>query len=42
MTRLTPAQLARDIVQFLAFKRALGYPYGRGEAMLRSAAELPA
>jgi len=36
MTRLTQAQLARDIVQFLAFKRALGYPYGRGEAMLGS------
>ena len=36
MTRLTQTQLARDIAQFLAFKRALGYPYGRGEAMLRS------
>ena len=36
MTRLTQAQLARDIVQFLAFKRALGYPYGRGEATLHS------
>jgi integrase/recombinase XerD len=36
MTRLTQAQLAQDIVQFLAFKRALGHPYGRGEAMLHS------
>ncbi len=36
MTRLTQAQLAQDIAQFLAFKRALGYPYGRGEAMLHS------
>lgn len=36
MTRVTQAQLAQDIVQFLAFKRAIGYPYGRGEAMLQS------
>jgi hypothetical protein len=36
MTRLTQARLARDIAQFLAFKRALGYSYGRGEAMLQS------
>jgi integrase/recombinase XerD len=36
MTQLTPAQLAQDIAQFLAFKRALGHPYGRGEATLRS------
>ena len=36
MTLLTQAQLAQDIAQFLAFKRALGYPYGRGAAMLRS------
>ena len=36
MTRLTQAQLAQDVAQFLAFKRALGYPYGRGEAMLHS------
>ncbi len=36
MTWLTQAQLAQDIAQFLAFKRALGYPYGRGEAMLHS------
>ena len=36
MTGLTQAQLAQDIAQFLAFKRALGYPYRRGEAMLRS------
>lgn len=36
MTRLTQAQLAQDIAQFLAFKRALGYPYRRGEAMLQS------
>jgi integrase len=36
MTWLTQAQLARDITRFLAFKRALGYPYGRGAATLRS------
>jgi len=36
MTGLTQAQLAQDIALFLAFKRALGYPYRRGEAMLRS------
>lgn len=36
MTRVMQAQLAQDIVQFLAFKRALGYPYRRGEAMLRN------
>lgn len=36
MTRLTRAELARDIEDFLAFKRALGYSYRRGEATLRS------
>ena len=36
MTRLTRAGLARDIEDFLAFKRALGYSYRRGEATLRS------
>jgi integrase/recombinase XerD len=36
MTRVTANSLARDIEQFLAFKRALGYPYRRGEATLRS------
>ena len=36
MTQITQAQLAQDIERFLAFKRALGYPYRRGEAMLRS------
>ena len=36
MSGLTQAQLAQDIALFLAFKRALGYPYRRGEAMLRS------
>lgn len=36
MTRLSHDALARDIEAVLAFKRALGYPYRRGEAMLRS------
>ena len=36
MTRLTQAQLSEDIAQFLVFKRALGHPYRRGEAMLQS------
>jgi len=36
MTQLTQEKLAQDIFQFLAFKRALGYPYGRGEATLHS------
>jgi site-specific recombinase XerD len=36
VTRLTPKSLARDIDQFLVFKHALGYPYRRGEATLRS------
>jgi integrase len=36
MTRLTRAELARDIEGFLTFKRALGYSYRRGEATLRS------
>jgi len=30
------AELSQDIEGFLAFKRALGYPYRRGEATLRS------
>jgi integrase/recombinase XerD len=36
MTRLSAKSLAKDIDQFLVFKRALGYPYQRGEATLRS------
>jgi site-specific recombinase XerD len=36
MSRLTVQSLGKDIDQFLMFKRALGYPYGRGEASLRS------
>ena len=36
MTRVTANSLAKDIDQFLAFKRALGYSYGRNEATLRS------
>ena len=36
MTRITVERLAQDIEGFLVFKRALGYPYGRGEATLRS------
>jgi len=36
MTRLTAKSLTRDIDQFLVFKHALGYPYLRGEATLRS------
>jgi hypothetical protein len=36
VTRLTAKSLAKDIDQFLVFKRALGYPYQRGEATLRS------
>jgi hypothetical protein len=36
MTRLTAQSLAKDIDQFLVFKHALGYPYRRGEATLRS------
>jgi len=36
MTVLTHEQLARDIDEFLKFKRALGYSYRRGEATLRS------
>jgi hypothetical protein len=36
MTRITAISLAKDIDQFLVFKRALGYPYRRGEATLRS------
>ena len=36
MTQITQEQLARDIAEFLIFKRALGHPYTRGEAMLCS------
>ena len=36
MTRVTANSLAKDIDHFLAFKRALGYSYGRNEATLRS------
>ena len=36
MTRVTAISLAKDIDQFLVFKRALGYSYRRGEATLRS------
>ena len=36
MTRLTAKSLTKDIDQFLVFKHALGYPYRRGEATLRS------
>src|SRR5580692_12453498 len=36
MKRLTARSLGKDIEQFLVFKRALGYPYLRGEASLRS------
>ncbi len=36
MSGLTPAQLRKDIAAFLVFKHALGYPYRRGEATLRS------
>ena len=36
MTRITIARLAQDIQAFLVFKRALGHPYARGEATLRS------
>lgn len=36
MTRITIAQLAQDIQAFLVFKHALGHPYARGEATLRS------
>jgi len=36
MTTITLDNLTRDIDNFLAFKRALGYRYGRGEATLRS------
>ena len=36
MTKITFDVLARDIEGFLAFKRALGYGYKRGEATLRS------
>ncbi len=36
MTPLTAKSLTKDIDQFLVFKHALGYPYRRGEATLRS------
>lgn len=36
MTRVTAVSLAKDIDKFLVFKRALGHPYQRGEAALRS------
>lgn len=36
MSQITQAQLAQDIARFLAFKRALGCRYRRGELMLRS------
>lgn len=36
MTQITQEQLAQDIEEFLAFKRALGHPYVRGAAMLCS------
>jgi integrase/recombinase XerD len=36
MTTITLDNLTRDIDNFLAFKRALGYRYARGEATLRS------
>ena len=36
MTRITQAQLAQDIAEFLIFKRALGHSYKRREAILRS------
>jgi integrase len=36
MTRITQEQLAQDIAAFLVFKRALGHPYVRGEAVLRN------
>jgi integrase len=36
MNSLTPAKLGKQIAEFLVFKRALGHPYVRGEATLRS------
>lgn len=36
MSRLTSVSLAKDIEDFLVFKRTLGHPYKRGEAALRS------
>ena len=36
MTRLTLNGLASDVQNFLKFKRAMGYSYGRGEFMLAS------
>ena len=36
MAMITHASLARDIEDFLVFKRALGYSYQRGELMLIS------
>lgn len=36
MSALTPARFRKEITAFLAFKRALGHSYRRGEATLRS------
>lgn len=36
MTPITADRLSRDIDEFLAFKRSLGFKYGRGEFILRS------
>lgn len=36
MTTITVVELARDVDDFLVFKRALGYPYRRSEQTLRS------
>jgi site-specific recombinase XerD len=36
MTRLTSRSLTKEIDRFVVFKHALGYPYQRGEATLRS------
>ncbi len=36
MTLITLSKLEHDIDEFLAFKRALGYRYQRGQAMLKS------
>lgn len=36
MSTMTPTRLGKTITAFLAFKRALGYRYGRGEFTLRN------
>jgi integrase/recombinase XerD len=36
VTRLSVTALSKDIADFLAFKRALGFSYRRSEATLRS------